>query len=199
MTLFLVQHGEAKPETEDLERSLTDRGTETVGRMADWAARMGISVDEFRHIGRRRDEQTAMIFAKKLDTARGVTAVKGLNPEDDVNLVAASLQGNQESIMLVGHLSYLSRLVSLLMTDNPEIEIIRFRNAEVVCLEQREAKWAIDRVLQPELLLELDHCDQRSARARANVYSETRSITNDRAFPLSGQSDPVIIHLWIRT
>ena len=33
MTLFLVQHGEAKPETEDPERSLTERGTETVERI----------------------------------------------------------------------------------------------------------------------------------------------------------------------
>ena len=65
MTLFLVQHGEAKPETE-LERSLTDEAAETVERMADWAARKGITVDEIRHSGKRRAEQTATIFAKKL-------------------------------------------------------------------------------------------------------------------------------------
>ena len=81
MTLFLVQHGEAKPETEDSERSLTEKGTEIVERMADWAAQMGITVDEIRHSGKKRAEQTAMIFAKKLDTAKGVIAVKGLNPK----------------------------------------------------------------------------------------------------------------------
>ncbi len=40
MELFLVQHGEAKSETEDPERPLTDRGAETVVRMAacSWPA-----------------------------------------------------------------------------------------------------------------------------------------------------------------
>src|SRR5262249_38630311 len=66
MTIFLVQHGEAKPENEDSERSLTERGTETVERVADWAARMGIKVDEIRHSGKRRAEQTATSFAKRL-------------------------------------------------------------------------------------------------------------------------------------
>ena len=121
-------------------------------RMADWAARMGINVDQIRHSGKRRAEQTATIFAKRLSPPKGVIAVKGLNPNDDVTQVAASLQGDQESIMLVGHLPHLSRLVSLLVTGNPEIEIVRFRNAGIVCLTQQEGKWAIDWVMQPDLL-----------------------------------------------
>jgi phosphohistidine phosphatase len=51
MTIFLVQHGEAKPETEDAERALTDSGAEIVERMADWAARNGMKVDEIRQSG----------------------------------------------------------------------------------------------------------------------------------------------------
>lgn len=152
MTLFLVQHGEAKPETEDPERSLTDRGTEIVGRMADWAARMRINVDEIRHSGKRRAEQTATIFAKQLNPQRGVNVGSFLSPNDDVTLVARSLQSEQASNMLVGHLPHLSRLVGFLVTGNPEIEIIRFRNAGIVCLSQKEGKWAVEWVVQPELL-----------------------------------------------
>ena len=44
------------------------------------------------------------------------------------------LSGDQGSIMLVGNLPHLSRLVSLLLTGNPEIEVVRFRNAGIVCL-----------------------------------------------------------------
>ena len=152
MRLFLVQHGEAKPEAEDLQRSLTERGTETVGRMAGWAAQMGIKVDEIRHSGKRRAEQTARMFANHLNPPSGVIAVSGLNPKDDVTLVAASLLGEQESIMLVGHLPHLSRLLSFLVTGNPETEIIRFRNAGIICLTQKEAKWTIDWVFQPDLV-----------------------------------------------
>jgi phosphohistidine phosphatase SixA len=51
MDLFLVQHGEAKSEAEDPERSLTDRGAEAVRRMAAWAAQVGVKVDQIRHSG----------------------------------------------------------------------------------------------------------------------------------------------------
>jgi phosphohistidine phosphatase len=154
MTLFLVQHGEAKPETEDPDRSLTHRGAEVIERMADWAARMGIKVEQIRHSGKLRAEQTATIFANHLNPPRGVIAVQGLTPLDSVNSVAPSLQGEQGSIMLVGHLPHLSRLVSLLVTGNPDNVVVRFRNAGIVCLSQQEKKWAIDWVMQPDLLAE---------------------------------------------
>jgi phosphohistidine phosphatase len=154
MTLFLVQHGEAKPENEDADRSLTERGAETVGRVADWAARTGIKVDEIRHSGKRRAEHTATIFAKHLNPSRGMIAAQGLTPLDRVNPVAASLQSEQDSIMIVGHLPHLSRLVSLLVTGNPDTEVVKFRNAGIACLTRKEAKWAIDWVMQPDLLNE---------------------------------------------
>jgi phosphohistidine phosphatase len=154
MTLLLVQHGEAKAETEDPERSLTDRGAEVVEQMAHWAARLGIKVDQIRQSGKRRAEQTATIFANHLNPPRGMIAIQGLTPLDSVDSVAASLQGEQESIMLVGHLPHLSRLVGMLVTGNPDREIVRFRNAGVVCLSRHEKSWAIDWVMQPELLVE---------------------------------------------
>jgi phosphohistidine phosphatase len=154
MTLFLVQHGEAKPESEDPDRSLTDRGVEVVERMADWAARMGMKVDEIRHSGKRRAEQTATIFAKRLNPSRGMIAAQGLTPLDSVDPVAASLQSEQDSIMIVGHLPHLSRLVSLLVSGDPDTEIVKFRNAGIVCLFRKEENWAIDWVMQPDLLAE---------------------------------------------
>jgi phosphohistidine phosphatase len=154
MTLFLVQHGEAKPESEDPERSLTERGADIVGRIAEWAARTGIKPDQIQHSGNRRAEQTATIVAQDLNPPKGVMAVKGLSPKDDVNQVAASLRKAKGSIMLVGHLPHLSRLLSLLLTGNPEIEVVRFRNAGIVCLTQKEGNWAINWVMQPDLLSE---------------------------------------------
>jgi phosphohistidine phosphatase len=154
MTLFLVQHGEAKPESEDPDRSLTETGAGIVERMADWAARMGMKVEQIRHSGKLRAEQTATIFANHLNPPRGVIAVQGLTPLDSVNSVAPSLQGEQGSIMLVGHLPHLSRLVDMLVTGNPDSVVVRFRNAGIVCLSQQEKKWAIDWVMQPDLLAE---------------------------------------------
>ena len=85
--------------------------------------------------------------------------MKGLSPKDDVKPVAASLRSDQGSIMLTGHLPHLSRLVSLLLTGNPEIEVVRFRNAGIVCLTQEEGKWVVDWVMQPDLLWEAGQGD----------------------------------------
>jgi hypothetical protein len=42
----------------------------------------------------------------------------------------------------------------MLVTGDPDREIVRFRNAGIVCLSRQEEKWAIDWVMQPDLLPE---------------------------------------------
>jgi phosphohistidine phosphatase len=151
MDLFLVQHGEAKSEAEDPDRSLTDRGAETVRRMAAWAAAAGVKVDQIRHSGKRRAEQTAVIFAKSLGPTQGVVAVPGLAPNDDVIPVAEALWAEPGSIMLVGHLPFLGRLASLLLTGEPEAGIVRFQQGGIACLSSQQRKWAINWVVSPDL------------------------------------------------
>jgi phosphohistidine phosphatase len=152
MELCLVQHGEAKPESEDPERPLTDRGEETVRRMAAWAAQVGLKVDQIRHSGKRRAEQTAALLAERLNPAKGVIAVDGLKPNDDVRPVAEAIPAEQGAVMLVGHLPHLSRLANLLLTGDPEGGVLRFRMAGIVCLSNQEGKWAVNWLMPPDLL-----------------------------------------------
>jgi phosphohistidine phosphatase len=153
MELFLVRHGEAKSETEDPERSLTERGAETVQRMAAWAAQVGVRVDQIRHSGKRRAEQTAALLAERLSPPQGMVAVPGLAPDDDVHPVAEALQGEPGAVMLVGHLPFLGRLASLLLAGNSDTGTVRFRPAEIVCLSwPREGRWSVNWVMSPDLL-----------------------------------------------
>src|SRR6476469_8804187 len=101
MVLYLVRHGQPKPESEDPECSLTERGTEAVRWMADWAANYGVRVDQIRHSGKKRAEQTAALLAERLEPTNGVLAVEGLKPNDDARPIAAAIQAGQESVMLV--------------------------------------------------------------------------------------------------
>jgi phosphohistidine phosphatase len=152
MELYLVQHGEAKPEADDPERSLTERGADAVRRMAAWAAQVGVRAAQIRHSGKRRAEQTATLLAERLDPADGVIAIEGLKPNDDVRPVAEALQAEPKPVMLVGHLPFLSRLASLLVVGNPEGGVIRFQQGGIVCLVQEEGKWIVNWVMPPELL-----------------------------------------------
>jgi phosphohistidine phosphatase len=152
MELFLVQHGEAKAEDEDPERPLTASGALTVNNIAAWAARAGITVDEIRHSGKRRAEETAAIIAGHLQPPRGPVAAVGLKPKDDVRPAANEVGKSEGSLMLVGHLPFLSRMASLLLVGDPERSLIRFRNSGIVCLEREQSNWFLSWIVIPDIL-----------------------------------------------
>lgn len=117
--------------------------------MAELAAKLDLGVIEIRHSGKTRAGQTAAIFGGALKPARGIQAVGGLNPLDDVQLVAESLGPETEPLMLVGHLPFMSRLAGLLANGDPESEAAVFRNSGIVCLARENGRWRFQWQLNP--------------------------------------------------
>lgn len=151
MKLYLVQHGEAKPKEEDPERPLTDRGTEEVTKVATFLARSGIKVNQIRHSGKRRAEETASILGQNLSPPAGMRAVQGLAPKDGVGPIAEVLQLETNPIMLVGHLPFLSKLANLLLTGDEEKTVVRFRMGGCVCLVKEEEPWVMAWAITPDI------------------------------------------------
>jgi phosphohistidine phosphatase len=151
MNLYLVQHGEAKTKAEDPERALTQTGAEVVEKMAAWAAAAAIEVDQVCHSGKRRAQQTAEILANAIAPTGGVISVSGINPNDDIAPWAETLTKKDRSVMMVGHLPFLSRLASLLLVDDSAEEVIRFHNAGIVCLTHEDNRWLLRWVVTPDL------------------------------------------------
>ena len=54
MKLYLIQHGEAKSEAEDPERSLTSRGEEETRKISGVAKRLSIYPSRIYHSGKKR-------------------------------------------------------------------------------------------------------------------------------------------------
>ena len=52
MDLYLMQHGEARPELEDPARPLSERGRQEVGWVARAAARLRLEVGVIQHSGK---------------------------------------------------------------------------------------------------------------------------------------------------
>lgn len=152
MNLYLVQHGQARSKEEDPARSLNEAGVKAAEKMAKWLAYSEIQINEIRHSGKKRAEQTASIFAEHLSPQQSVIAVPGLNPKDDVRPIADEVSTYSGSLMLVGHLPFLSRLAGYLITGNPEHEVVRFQNAGVVCLRETEGQWSIEWMAVPDLV-----------------------------------------------
>ena len=151
MRLLLVQHGVAMSKDEDPDRPLRSEGADTVSRMAAWGAEQGLGVDEIRHSGKRRAAETAEILGVHLQPVLGVRVASGLAPLDDVRPVAEALGGEDNTVMLVGHLPFLARLAGFLLTGSPEATPIRFTNAGIVCLEGGQEGWELAWSVPPEL------------------------------------------------
>ncbi len=151
MKLYLVQHGEAKSEAEDPERSLTIRGEEQTRKISDAAKKLGIRPSRIYHSGKKRAEQTAGIIAGALNLS--VQAGRGLNPNDDIRPWAERIIREAEDLMIVGHLPFLEKLASFLVCGDEGAKAVMFRYSAIVCLERKESgRWAVDSVIKPEMI-----------------------------------------------
>lgn len=152
-TLFyLIQHGEAKSKEEDPERHLTEKGKEESKKVAKFLSEKGIKTDVIIHSGKTRAEETAKIYAEYLKPDKGILKGENLSPLDDPSFWAEKLKKENDSIMLVGHLPHLSKLLSLLITGNPEKEILKFRYSGCVAVLRENENFKIKWFIIPEII-----------------------------------------------
>lgn len=152
MALFLVQHGTSVPKEADPECPLSDEGRDTVERIARDAADHNIEVNLIKHSGKTRARQTAEIMAYFLKPPGGIQESRGLDPLDDVALATKGLTG-AEDIMLVGHLPFMERLASYLITGTADRTVVKFQNGGIVRLDRapETGVWFIKWTLMPEI------------------------------------------------
>ncbi len=149
MDFFLVRHGEAKLDSEDRRRPLSDQGRSDVEKVARAAVVKELRIAEILHSDKLRARQTAEILARFLSPAGGVREISGLSPEDDPLLAKAELEAAEGSLMLVGHLPHLGRLASLLLTGDSEKKVVAFPAAAMVCLSRVAGAWNLGWALGP--------------------------------------------------
>jgi phosphohistidine phosphatase len=153
MRLYLIQHGEAKSEKEDPERSLTEFGEEEVKRVSKVAEKLHIRPSKIFHSGKTRAKQTAEIIASGINIPDlKIESVQGLNPNDDIRPWAGRISKESKDLMLVGHLPFLDRLASFLLCGNENARVVLFRYSAIVCLDQKEDRgWAVRWIFTPEM------------------------------------------------
>jgi phosphohistidine phosphatase len=150
MKLYLVQHGAAKSEAEDPERGLTVSGEEEIKKVASMAKRMGLNPSNIFHSVKLRAQQTARIIGEAL--GRPVEVAQGLAPMDDIQSWVDKINLGEMELMLVGHLPFLEKLASYLMTGDENIRPLLFRFGAINHFERKEdLKWAVRWVLTPEM------------------------------------------------
>lgn len=154
MDLYLMQHGVALTQEQDPARPLSDEGRADVQQVVRRTQAAGVHIDVCVHSGKLRAEQTARVLADGLDIG-AVGAREGLDPSDAIEPIARWLADDApaESVALVGHLPFLDRLASFLVTGQESGQAVRFRNAGLVKLvpKQDAPGYSVAWVLVPEL------------------------------------------------
>ena len=152
MALFLVQHGKSLSREVDPNQGLSEQGVSEAIRIAGVAQGYGVKVAKILHSGKTRARQTAQIMAEHLTPGKQPVEKSGLSPMDDVTLFARTLLPEND-LMIVGHLPFLTRLVSYLITGSADTEVFRFQNAGIVCMDRDPGAdtWVIKWTLMPEI------------------------------------------------
>jgi len=160
MRLYLVQHGISVPKDEDPEQPLSGVGQTDVSRVASFLGRSGLHVVRVLHSGKLRAQETALLLSEVVSPSCVVeesTAPIGPNEATD-NLLAfietwpdTNMVGD---VMIVGHLPFMSKMVSRLVGAEEDNVIVRFQPSTVVALERGEngGGWTVSWVVRPELL-----------------------------------------------
>jgi len=155
MRLYLIQHGKAAAKEQDPDRPLTPEGRAQVEQVARFLRPLALRVDCLWHSGKARAQQTAEIVAGALAIGEGPTARDGLAPNDNVALLRDELAVANDETMIVGHMPFVSRLATLLLTGYESPPVVSFTNAGVVCLSRTgDNRWQVEWIVTPELLSE---------------------------------------------
>jgi phosphohistidine phosphatase len=134
--LYLVQHGHSLDKDDDPERGLCDQGIEEVTYVADLARSKGVQVEHIFHSTKKRSVQTAQIFWEELLSSAGsLSLLEGLSPDSEVESLAPTLDA-ADNHMLVGHLPFMEKLVSFLITGATDKIVVKFQRGGIVCLDQ---------------------------------------------------------------
>jgi phosphohistidine phosphatase len=152
MALYLVQHGKSLPKEIDPDRGLSEEGISDVKRIAGVAKGYGIKVSCIKHSGKKRAQQTADIFASFLKPDKGIQERNGLDPLDDVTALAEEIDST-DNLMLVGHLPFMERLTSYLITGLVDKPVFKFQNGGIMCMDQDLGThfWIIKWSLMPKI------------------------------------------------
>jgi phosphohistidine phosphatase len=135
MKLSLLRHGIAveradSGDEDDSKRSLTAKGERRMRRSAEGLLVLGLTYDLILSSPYLRARQTADIVAQTLKTAEGVHLSDTLTPAGSPRQLLAALHADyheRQSILLVGHEPYLSRLISTLLTGGPNLSVVMKR------------------------------------------------------------------------
>lgn len=151
MKIYCVRHGHAAiMPGPNGHRQLSEQGIEDVSRVARYLAYRDFQVAHILHSHKQRAKQTADILGAHLGLKPEESPL--LAPESSIIPLIEHIQKWDEDTLLVGHMPFVSFLLSTLVVGNDEHSLALFAPGTMVCLERYDGnRWIINWLLHPEL------------------------------------------------
>ena len=150
MYLYLIQHALSKSKEEDPERSITDIGKAETEKTAQYFKSLNPEIHVIWQSGKKRAKETADIFAHLLGIDNRILEHTNLSPNDPLEPITSALEKMQKNVVIVGHLPFLSRLISYLTTGTVSCQIVKFKNSGIICLERTGEQWSINWIISSD-------------------------------------------------
>jgi phosphohistidine phosphatase len=144
-----MRHGDAVSAAENPQRPLSLGGRQRVEKTARLAADRKVQVSRIYHSRILRAQETAEILARHIMPGAGIAPLSGLLPDDDPTALRAEFDGITDSILLVGHLPFLSRLAGLLVNGDTERAVVDFFPATMVYCSKSAGRWKMNWRITP--------------------------------------------------
>ena len=150
MLLYLAHHGHAENPVVDPQRPLSRRGRGQVETLARGAAARGVRPDVVWHSGKLRARQTAEAYWRVCNPLAEFSATRWMQPDDPLRVIDV-LEVETRTVLLVGHMPHLDRLLRRLTrsghdgyaahsgTDTPQATAFPLNG--LVALERTETGW----------------------------------------------------------
>lgn len=143
MYLILMQHAKSKSKEEDPERGITETGKMETERVSEYLKLYNFQIDEIWHSTKKRSRETAEIVTSMNRYKNKISEKDFLSPMDNVKPAVKILNSRKKNIMIVGHLPYLSRLSSALITGSEDYQVLKFINSGIVTFVHEDNFWKI--------------------------------------------------------
>ena len=153
MKVYCMRHANALSEIDDASRTLSPEGEIEVEQLGKFLQSRNISVDHILHSCKTRAEQTAQKLAPYVNCEHVMSCSTGINEEDDTADMLPVVAAWESDTLIVSHLPFIERLVSAMVSDNPDKNIVTFPTCTLVCLNKLDDEnWSIEWMLNPQLI-----------------------------------------------
>ena len=139
--VVLVHHADAVDPAIDPQRPLSAAGREQAVFVANALLARAVKPACVWHSGKLRARQTAEAVWKACNPLAELSAIRGLLPDDPPGWIKDRLIAEPRTVVVVGHMPHLPRLVQALLMRNAEEETIDFPAHGAIALEEVDERW----------------------------------------------------------